>query len=165
MQSIDFVSFMIGLLLGMIMMLLLVWASYAGRVFLFTYCTTGAPFCAGADYYNDPGDALANDPRINVGEILFLNSNNQMFYKRVPRTTNCIPEGNQTVHMKFPQYCSFSGVGISGTWKESAFNSNVYDPVSGIGDIITTSGSCIPIEGQDVTSGVPLLEWDPNPIS
>ena len=165
MQGIDFISFVIGMLVGMIIMLLLVWAAYAGRVFLFTYCPKSARKCGGADYYNDPGDALANNPQITVSEILYLNSNNQMFYRRVPKTTDCVTESNQIVYMKYPQYCSFSGSGISGTWKETGFNSNIYSPVGFTADAITTSGNCDPEEGQEVTSGVPLLQLDPNPVS
>lgn len=165
MKGIDFVSFMIGLLLGMVMMLLLVWIAYLSRSFLFTYCAKGAPRCAGNDYFNDPGDALANEPQVKVSEILYLNDNNQMFYRRVPRTTNCVTESNQIVHMKYPQYCSFSGTGVTGTWKETAFNSNIYKPVNGQGETVTTTGNCEPEEGHEVTQGVPLLRWDPNPIS
>lgn len=166
MEGIDFVSFIIGMLVGMIIMLLLIWAAYAARIFLFTYCAKSAPFCGGADYYNDPGDGLAHNPQITVGEVLFLNDNDEMFYRRIPRSTNCIPEGNQIVYMKYPQYCSFSGTGITGTWKESAFNSNIYKAVGLVGSpVVTTTGNCDPEDGQYVTSGVPLLKWDDNPIS
>jgi hypothetical protein len=165
MKEVDFTSFMIGLLLGMIMMLLLVWAAYAGRVFLFTYCAKSAPYCTGSDYYNDPGDALANDQSINVPEILYLNSNDEMFYRRVPKNSNCTPQGNQTVYMKYPQYCSFNNSsGVSGVWKETAFNSNIYDPITGHSGLtgIQTSGNCDPVGTQYLISGIPLLEWDPN---
>lgn len=166
MASFDFVSFVIGLLLGMIVMLLLVWIAYFTRSFLFTYCPTQARPCGGADYYNDPGDALAHYPNLTVGEILFLNDNNEMFYRRVPKSTDCVPEANELVHMKFPQYCSFATTGgVSETWKETAFNSNIYTSDIMPGARIVTDGNCDPSPGQIVETGVPILRWDPNPIS
>src|SRR5437763_876523 len=104
----DFTSFSIGLLLGMIILLTLVWIAYFTRSFLFTYCATQARACGGADYYNDPGDALAHDSSLTASDILFLNESDELFYKRVPRNTDCVPESNQTVYIKFPQYCSFT---------------------------------------------------------
>lgn len=166
MASFDFVSFVIGLLLGMIIMLLIIWVAYFTRSFLFTYCPTQARPCGGADYYNDPGDGLAHNPQITVSDILFLNNENEMFYKRVPKNTDCVTESNETVYMKFPQYCSFSTTGgTAGVWRETAFNSNIYTPSGFAGPTITTTGNCTPSSGSPVTSGVPLLRWDTNPIS
>jgi hypothetical protein len=166
MASFEFISFTIGLLLGMIILLILVWWAYFSRTFLFTYCPTQARPCGGGDYYNDPGDALANNPNVTVAEILFLNDENEMFYRRVPKNTDCVPEANQLVYIQYPQYCSFSNsVGVSGTWRETAFNSNIYSPFGFIGPNITTNGNCDPAPGSPAVSGVPLLLWDPNPIS
>jgi hypothetical protein len=146
-------------------MLLLVWIAYFTRLFLFTYCPTQARACGGADYYNDPGDALANNPQLTPSDILFLNDQNEMFYKRVPKSTNCIPESNQIVYIKYPQYCSFSTTGgTAGIWIETAFNSNIYKPNGFPGPTITTTGNCDPSPGSSVTSGVPLLQWDPNAL-
>lgn len=162
----EFVSFVIGLLLGGIITLLLIWIAYFTRSFLFTYCATNAdPPCAGADYYNNPGDALANGANIN--DILFLNDQNQLFYERVARVGSCTPQANQIVNVLYPQYCSFSTTGgITGIWKETAFNSNIYKPANGIpGPTITTTGNCIPTAGSPVDIGLPILKWDTNPIS
>ena len=162
----EFTSFMIGFLLGLIIMLLLVWIAYFTRTFIFTFCPTQARPCGGADYFNDPGDALAHNPQITVADILFLNDENKMFYRRVPRSTDCVPESNQLVYMMFPQYCSFSSTGgTAGIWKETAFNSNVYRPDGFPGPTLTTEGDCNPTPGSSVADGVPLLRWDPNPIS
>lgn len=166
MGSFDFVSFSIGVLLGLIIMLLLVWIAYFTRSFIFTYCPTQARPCGGADYYNDPGDALAHNPLITPSDILFLNQTNDMFYTRVNRRTDCVPESNQVIYMKYPQYCSFSSTGgVSGTWKETAFNSNIYNPDGFVGPTVTTDGNCIPVPESLVSSGIPLIKWDPNPIS
>lgn len=159
----DFTSFVIGLLIGMIIMILLVWIAYYTRTFLFTSCPTSTPACAGADYYNNPGDALANGANIN--DILFLNDQNVMLYKRVPRVSGCTPESNQVVEIQYPQYCSFTTAeGTTETGKALQYNSPMY-AVSGVKNPIITSGNCVPAPGTGAVSGVPLLRWDPNPIS
>lgn len=166
MASFDFVSFIIGGLVFSIIVLTLIWAAYFTRSFLFTYCPTQSRSCGGADFFNDVGDALANNPQITVADILFLNDQDQMFYKRVPQTTACVPESNQLVYMKFPQYCSFSTTGgTAGIWKETAFNSNIYKPDGFVGPTVMTDGDCHPTPGSSVTSGIPIIRWDPNPIS
>ena len=68
--------------------------------------------------------------------------------------------------MTYPQYCEFSGTGgTTGIWKETAFNSNIYNPYGFVGPTVTTTGDCTPAPGSQVVSGVPLLRWDANPIS
>lgn len=163
----DLISFVVGLLVGMIIMLLIIWILYATRSFLFTYCPTQARVCGGADYYSDPSDALANDSKLTVGEILFLNDNNEMFYRRVPKSTDCVPAANDLVYMKYPQYCTFTNInGNTGTYKETAFNSNLYKLVGdSTAQPFTTEGNCDPTPQQSIISGNPQLKWDPNPIS
>lgn len=145
-------------------MLVLVWMAYYTRIFLFTHCPTQARACSGPDYYNDPGRALSNGA--NIDDILFLNDDNHMFYKRVPKTTNCVPEFNQTVRIVYPQYCQFSNDnGMSATYKSTIFGSNIYKPSSGIpGPTVSTNGNCDPIQGI-YTQGIPLLRWDSVPIT
>lgn len=163
MASFDFTSFVIGLLIGMIVMLLLIWIAYYTRSFLFTSCPTTTPACAGADYYNNPGDAIANGAQVD--DILYINSDNQMYYKRVPRVSGCTPESNQVVYIQYPQYCSFTtDQGTTEVGKALQFNSPLY-AVSGVANTVLTTGDCDPAPGTGVASGVPLLEWDPNPIS
>jgi len=159
----DFISFIIGLLLGMIIMLVLVWIAYYNRTFVFTYCPTQARACSGLDYYNNPGKALSDGA--NIDDILFINDNNEMFYRRVPRTTTCIPTLNQVVPIRYPQYCSFkSNIGITNTYKQTVYGSNMYYLSNGdISPPVSTNGNCSPISNF-YTSGVPLLKWDPSPI-
>jgi len=162
MASFNFPSFIIGLLLGMIIMLILVWIAYYTRIFLFTYCPTQMKICSANDYFNNPGDALANGANIN--DILFLNDKNQMFYKRVPKSSDCVPSSNQTVHVIFPQYCSFSGEGISGaTGKAIQYNSPIYDVENEPN--AKTLHDCVPVPDIYVNEGIPLLKWDTNPLT
>lgn len=165
MGNFEFISFIIGLLLGAIIMLLMVWIAYFTRTFIFTYCPTTSRTCGGADYYNNPGDALGNGAQIN--DILFINERDELLYKRVPKTGDCTPGVGQTIVMMYPQYCTFTGTGgVSGTWKETAFNSNLYKPVDGtIGPTITTTNNCQPAPGFIVDNGSPILRWDAIPPS
>lgn len=168
MAGFDFISFIIGLLLGMLIAIIIVWVAYFTRSSVFAFCPIQTRPCGAGDLFNDPGDALANTPSLGVSDILFINSEGRMFYKRVPRNTDCVPESNQVVYIQYPQYCSFSsseGVPMTGTWKETAFNSNIYKPVGFAGPTIVTDGNCQPAVGQSVSSGVTLLRWDANPLS
>lgn len=162
----DFVSFIIGLLLGAIFMLLFVWIAYYSRTFLFTYCPTQARACGGADYYNDPGDALANYPQLSVQDMLFI-ENGILYYKRPPQTTNCFVQTQaQTVQILYPQYCEFTNInGTSSIWKETSFNSNMYTNVN-FGSVVETNGNCDPIStpSNQFSGGVPVVQWDTNPI-
>lgn len=159
MANFDTASFFIGLLLGMIIMLILVWIAYYSRTFIFTYCPSQARPCGGADYYNNPGEALGNDLNLQPSDILF-NVDNRLLYTRVTRTNTCVPESNQTVRMPFPQYCLFSGQNGSVEYRDTAFNSNIYNPTSGIGPTIITTENCVPSSGY-FTTGSPVVKWDP----
>jgi hypothetical protein len=133
-----------------------VWAAYNNRVFLFTYCPTTVPDCLGPDYFNDPGDALAQGA--NLDKILFLNDKNQMFYERVPRTTSCIPDGDQTIRILYPQYCSFVIDHKTVTGKALEFDSPSYLTTNNV--VVLTDGDCQPL--SIATSGIPQLRWDKN---
>ncbi len=164
MARFEFISFILGFLLGMIIFLLFIWISYYTRTFLFTYCPTQSRPCGGADFYSDPGDALINNPQMGADDILFLNDSNEMFYKRVPKNTDCVPEHNQIVYIKYPQYCNFVVEnGAAGIWKETAFNSNIYRSENPMDTDIVTEGNCIPISNG--MSGNPVIKWDTNPLS
>lgn len=161
----DWVSFTIGGLVFSIIILLVIWITYYTRTFIFQYCATQPPYCTGIDYYNNPGNAIANGA--DVDDILFINNQNEMFYKRVPRTDDCIPQSNQVIPIQYPQYCEFeTAFGMTGTWKQTFFTSNVYRPADGsLNPTVTTTGNCIPAPGSFVVNGKPLLQWDPTPIN
>ena len=143
----ELVTLIVGILIGMIIMLLIVWLVYATRSFVFVSCPSGVPPCTAADYYNNPGNALANGAKVD--DILFINSDNEMFYKRVPKNNNCAPLSNATVHVRYPQYCSFNGV----VGKALSYNSPDYQVG---GNTVRTTGDCHISGGH----GVPILRWD-----
>jgi hypothetical protein len=154
--------FAVGFLLGVILTLIFVWITYATRTFIFTNCVTSTPPCLGADYYNDPGEAIAHGYKAN--EILQIDMD-IMYYKRVQKVRDCVPENNQTIHIEFPQYCTMNNAdhSIEGTWKQTIYGSNIYEPVGFSGQTVTTNGNCVPMVGYSVTQGVPQLKWDPTP--
>lgn len=149
------ISIIIGFLIGAIITLLLIWIAYEARVFLFTYCANENTTCIGSDYYNDPGDALAAGANIN--DILFLNDQNFLFYKRLPVNQQCVPTANQTVQILYPQYCTFDTGVTTATGLQVQDGSNIYNLI-GSGDIIVTDGNCTPVLGA--VTGVPQIRWN-----
>lgn len=160
MTTFDLPSFFIGFLIGLILMLLLVWISWFTRTGAFVNCPVQVRPCTGEDYYNDPGEAIAN-AGVTAGQILFI-VDGKMYYKRVPKNGTCAPEGNQVVRIAYPQYCKFSGTGIAGvTGIDRYFNANLYDTTTAPPFYpVTTDQNCTPKSGQIVTEGIPILEWN-----
>lgn len=168
MDSSNIVSFIVGLLIGMIITILIVWILYATRAPPFSYCSDGTR-CTGADYYNDPGDALAANPSLTASDILIISNEEVMYYDRVLKKADCIPEQDQVVEITYPQYCSFSQQnGTTALYRDIGFNANIYKPAQGTsGPDVTTHGSCKPVvnPGSIYVNGVPVLRWDKNPIA
>lgn len=157
----DWGSFGIGTLVGAIAMLFAIWVAYVSRSFMFTYCARQPRMCSGGDYYTNPGDALANNPQLSVSDILFVNDDNELYYKRVPEVGTCNPQGNQLVYIRNPEYCAFSGGGVTGTWKQIQFGSRVYVSTADPTDApIYSDADCQPNAGQAATSGTTLVRWD-----
>jgi hypothetical protein len=162
-EHLDFVSFWLGLLLGLIAMLAIFTALYNARAFAFEHCAVSTKICLGAEYYNNPGSAITNGSL--VSDILTVNSDGEMFYKRVPKDS-CMPGDNQTIQILSPQYCFFSDNGIDGmTGKAVQFNSNNYELIDSEGSFVKTTGNCLPVNSSCFDEGTPLIKWDPVPIS
>lgn len=159
MSTFDVASFAIGLILGLIIMLILCWISYFTRTGAFTYCAAQTRVCVADDYYNNPGEAISQEG-VSPNDILYI-TDGRMYYKRVPKTSSCTPEGNQVVRIAYPQYCEFSNANVSGvTGRDRYFNANHYDLISDRPDgPITTNENCIPKPGQVYTNGTPILKW------
>ena len=162
-ECLDFVSFWLGLLVGFMALLIIFTALYNARVFAFEHCSTGGNVCLGSEYYNDPGNAIANGA--TATDILSLNEENEMLYKRVPKDS-CTPGTNQTVNIINPQYCLFKddesdSSGVTG--RSIQFGSNIYQ-LEGSHSKVKTDGNCIPKKSSCFDTGIPLIEWDPNPL-
>lgn len=154
-------SFLIGFLLGLLLMLILVWIAWFTRTAAFVNCPSTVRACVGDDYYNDPGEAIANTG-VSASQILYV-ENGRLYYKRVPRNGTCAPEGNQIVRIAYPKFCSFSGTGFNGvTGTDRYFNANMYT-LAGIPtpSPITTMENCDPDPGQIATEGTPIAAWTP----
>lgn len=157
----DAASLTIGIFIGIIIILIIVWITYVTRTFLFSYCPTSHPVCVGSDYYNDPGDAIAAGA--SVQDILFLNDVPEMFYKRVPNTSVCVPSSDQVVEIEQPQYCLFTIDAQQFEGKNQFFGSTSYTvPVGELPIFVETVMNCTPAEGSVASSGVPILKWDAN---
>lgn len=126
---------------------------------MFSHCPTMTRICSGPDYYNNPGNALANGASIR--NILRINENGELRYRRMPKVINCVPDSGQEVAIRYPQYCTFSdNSGRSEIYKAINFGANIYKPANGVpGPTIATDGNCVPIESF-YTSGEPLLRID-----
>lgn len=115
-------SFIVGLMLGIIIMFLIMWLTYNSRTFIFSYCPTSKPICTFDQYINDPGVALATGAKIE--DILHINSDEKMYYRRERASPNCIPKGvDQVIEIAHPQFCHFyfpDGTPVEG---------QLYDPV------------------------------------
>lgn len=163
MNNFDFVSFTIGLLLGMIIMLIFVWIAYYTRTILFTYCPYEPHFCLSGDYYMNPGEALASDSNLKDTDILVVHDG-KLYYKRITKNP-CTPGKNQTIVVPFPQFCLFrDDAGGEVLYKNKQYNSPFYLPYhmnESNGNIqITSLGHCDPMPGMAMTSGTPVAKWE-----
>lgn len=158
MESWNWISFIIGFLFGLLAMTIIVWICYTVKTLAFAYCPTQQQACFSADYFNDPGDALANGAKLQ--DILFLN-NGQIQYRRSKRIADCTPQSDQTVTITNPQICSFNIGGQDHLGKSIGFNNNRYlVNVGSMTQIIDTTSNCNP-ENLGIT-GRPVLAWEPS---
>lgn len=151
----DGTSLVLGILIGILILLIIVYICYLTNVWLFTYCAnTQNNQCVNSDYYNNPSEAIAAGANIN--DILFI-KDDIMYYKRVPKNPNCFPGSDQTVEITNPQYCDFkyqddSVVEMRNTFFESYdyFHDN---------QNVETVGNCVPNANSLAKSGTPVLKW------
>lgn len=149
----DLLSFFLGLFVGMLIITLLGWFAYLNKSALFAYCATSPPTCASNDYYSDPGQAVTvtGNPHLYV-------KNGILYYVRLVKNNNCVPNEYQVIPIHYPEYCQFTINGNTVEGKQVSHGSNNYD----IGNNVNI------VSGPDCTSstvkGVPLPKWDPRPI-
>lgn len=156
----NWISWIIGFLFGALFITILVWIAYTARTFAFVNCPSQTKPCFSADFFNNPGDALANGATLN--DILFIN-NDQLNYVRQKRISACAPQSNQTVVITNPQFCEFTLNDEDFLGKSLGFNVPKYlignDQFS---QVVLTDGNCQP---QDPTiTGRILPIWEKAPL-
>lgn len=97
-------SFAIGLVVGILIVVLLLWLAFLTRVFVFRYTPRSFPTCGATDYFNDPKDATELGGREE--DMLFV-SEGILLYRRKQANTRCVPGADQVVSIPQPPVCSF----------------------------------------------------------
>jgi hypothetical protein len=172
-------SFSIGILVGVIIAIIIVWILYAAKAPPFSYCPSGQRQCVSSDYIYDPSVALSNG--YNVNEILFIvnvdpapppGSNlspTKMIYKRPLRNSNCVPGTDQIVPINQPEFCQFENEsGGQYTGQTFLFGSKSYSiEGSATSAIVNTTSNCNVSSfsgfppGIVINRGTPILNWLP----
>jgi hypothetical protein len=156
----NWISFIIGFLFGLLAMTILVWIAYTVKTLAFAYCPSQQKACFSSDYFNDPGDALADGA--NLDDILFL-TDGTMKYRRVKRTPDCTPQSDQVVTIANPQICLFTITGQDRLGKSIGFNNPRYLVNTGtITEVLDTTSNCQPVD--PTISGRPVLAWEPSSL-
>lgn len=159
----DSISFIIGILVGLIIMLVVMWLLYSSRSLMFTFCPRNTPVCRSSDYYNDPGDAIAvgADP----DDILSKDDQGKVFYHRVLRNSGCRPDHGQTIYIANPQTCTFT-TELGSTFDATSISFNIPQYMNDEYSI-TTDNDCNVVSStgpETIVSGETSLTWDPNPV-
>lgn len=158
-------SFVIGIFLGLVLMMVMCWGAFTTRTFIFTGCLKDEVRCMRSDYYNDPSKAIQEEG-VTDSDILTV-VDDKLMYTRVPKT-HCRPMSNQDVHILNPQQCQFEVTLPSGV-KESFIGKNgFYESPHYVGKFrgeevgVTTSRNCKPLRStnHNVSNGIPLAKWD-----
>lgn len=146
-------------------MLVLNWIGYSTRIFIYADIPWNYPQCRFSNYFNNPGNAISNGAIVD--DILSVNGAGNMTYQRVPKDV-CVPGSNQDVRIVNPQYCEFTladgrKIEAKNTFFESPYYVSTKD-VNGRKLDIISKPSCNAISNSqdiDITSGIPLVKWDP----
>jgi|SRR5579871_2242233 len=156
-KSMSWLIFVIGILIGMIIMTIIFWILYATRTLFYTNCPYQQRMCRSVDYFNHPTEALKGGNTLT--DHLNIN-NNQIHYKRHLKSTDCTPGHDQVVKVDHPQYCIFYDTyGNSVTATNSQSGSNYYTDITNPNNGILTSQDCVPLPNESVISGEPKLQW------
>lgn len=140
----DAISTILGVIMGMIIMLSIVWVAYAGNFFVFSYCATVTPYCMESDYINEVDEAIKKG--FKKEDILFI-KNNELYFKRPKKTRQCVPTHDRTLKLDKPETCIFRIDGNEYVGNQIFMGSSIYRVfVEGKEFKIPTSESCKPIE-------------------
>lgn len=150
----DLISTLLGILMGMIIMLAIVWVAYAGNFFVFSYCATSTPYCKDSDYINQIDEAIKKG--YNKEDILFL-KNGELYFKRPKFTRQCVPSKDQIVKIDKPDTCVFTIDNNNYIGRQLFQGSSVYKTMVGGNEYrIKTDDSCNPVDGI-AQNGYPSL--------
>ena len=157
-------SCVIGIFIGLSIMLILTWIGYSTRTFIYADIPLEYPECRFSNYFNNPGNAIANGSDVN--QILSINRKGEMMYQRVPKDI-CVPSSDQDIHIFNPQYCSFkmndgTSIEAKNTFYESPYYISTTD-VNGKKLDIVSLPNCQPAsnsQGLDLIGGYPEIKWD-----
>lgn len=130
--------FLAGIVLGMLLMFLLAWASYSTRTIVFTNCPREKPYCMDDDYINDPREATDK----GYSNTLFV-ANDKLYFER-PKRGNCVHHLDRPMHIRHPQYC--------------LVNNEEYRHMEG-DSYIHANGTVVYL-GENCGNGLPLPKWD-----
>ncbi len=165
----------VGLLIGFAIALLISWAMVSNNYWLWANCYVHTLSCGPNDYYDNPGQAIANGA--NEADILIV-KNDYLLYNRYQRNVRCVPGPGQTVVIPYPQYCQLltddsdnvaiinnGGTLFTRTYNLDSVNGQDTDldmSISnfGINCSFPADRSVINIDGIDFTHAVPLAQWD-----
>lgn len=148
-------AFLIGILLSLIVFIIFYMINFGP----FQYCSYNQPTCLTGQYINNPTNAIKQG--YNISDILFIESN-KMMYKR-PLKQSCAPGENQTIHMKYPQYCTFKYTDGQGNTsvvegRDILLDANRYK-IDNVEGFIETSGDCVPTTSNYQFNSIEL-KWD-----
>lgn len=98
----NWISFILGILIGAVIIILLAWLAYSQRWAWYCNCRMGDQICLKDDYHT-LSEAFQNG--FTPQDILEVDSNGILRYKRVPKNPECIPGSNQSIPVIYPQFC------------------------------------------------------------
>lgn len=164
----DGASCVVGIFIGMSILLIISWICYSTRTFIYVDIPWTYPQCRFSNYFNNPGNAIANGADVN--NILTVNKEGRMKYQRVPKDV-CVPGSNQDITIFNPQYCSFT-LDDNGVISQIEGRNTFYESPHYIADYkgvelnITSMPNCQPTSNNldlNLTGGSPIIKWDSIP--
>ena len=160
-KEFDWISFIIGVLVGMIIILVIVWLIYYSRWFMFSYCPTTLATCLKDDYLTIE-EALAEGHSLQA-LLKYDPTNNTLLHVRQPRISTCSIGSNQVEKVDLPQYCIFNINGKDQIHKYVYSSDNLirYQNIE-TDEIIFANNHC---DGSNAynkmaVAGKPMIKWD-----
>lgn len=162
----NFGYFLIGLIIGMIILIIIVTILYATRVLWFSDCKIDNSTCTRQDYYNSPEIALQNGENVNGN--LFLNNienTTALFFTRIQKDSDCTPGTNQAILVPFPQQCMLTTNGNNQmvyrrTARPDDKSLTLEYSNTNLASLVDLGPNCTPSPTSGFTSGVPIPRWD-----